>query len=124
MNKKIAIEESDHAIKKAIEFLKSMRNYNRLWTDFRNQLMNDSKGTIERETSMKLPDKIKITVLEENQQYLYLVIPSVEGTNQTGELNQQELIAVSGGFDRSMATGCGSCAVIVRILDREFTHKL
>ena len=77
---------------------------------FRNQLMNDPKGTIERETSMKLPDKIKITVLEENQQYLYLVIPSVEGTNQTGELNEQELMSVSGGFDWSIATVCGSCS--------------
>lgn len=76
---------------------------------FRQRLITDPKGTIESETSLKLPDEINITVLEENPQNFFLVIPSVEGNNQSDELSEQELMAVSGGFDWSIATDCGSC---------------
>ena len=77
---------------------------------FRKQLLKNPGVTIEEETGMIIPETIKIKVLEEDPQTVYLVLPQ----NPTGlddiELSDAELEAVAGGFNIwSQKTECESC---------------
>jgi hypothetical protein len=64
---------------------------------FRKQLVTDPKGTIFKTLGIRLPDDVKINVLEETVQSLYLVLP-VKST-ASGELAEHELAKVAGGTD-------------------------
>ena len=64
---------------------------------FRKQLIENPGAAIEEETGMKIPDALKIKVLEEDQQTFYLVLPSIQGNNSELELTEAELESVSGG---------------------------
>jgi predicted molibdopterin-dependent oxidoreductase YjgC len=64
---------------------------------FRKQLIENPGAAIEEETGMKIPDVLKIKVLEEDQQTFYLVLPSIQGNNSELELTEAELESVSGG---------------------------
>jgi hypothetical protein len=76
---------------------------------FRKELLLDPKRVIERETNTVLPSSISINVVQEDAHTVYLVLPG-QASPQTGdELTEVELEAVSGGFDWSLATDCGSC---------------
>ena len=71
---------------------------------FRKQLIENPRATIEAETGMKISDAMKIMVLEEDPQTIYLVLPQVYAQDSEMELSETELEDVSGGFSR--AGGC------------------
>lgn len=73
------------------------------WQDaeFRQALESDPKGTLSRELEVfqpgaKLPENLKVTVLEETPEQLYLVIPN-NPTAASGALDDASLEAVAGG---------------------------
>ena len=64
---------------------------------FRKLLIENPGAAIEAETGMKIPETLKIKVLEEDPQTVYLVLPSIPGQQAEMELSEAELEAVAGG---------------------------
>ena len=80
---------------------------------FRKQLIENPKEVIEAEFGKKIPESIKINVLEEDAQTVYLILPQVSPQNSEMELTDLELNAVAGGTvwsfddcDTSFLEGC------------------
>jgi hypothetical protein len=75
---------------------------------FRQRLLDDPKGTIEQELETQLRESIEVRVVEESAETIYLVLPSASPVGQGGELSDQELDAVAGGFsyEDTSATVC------------------
>jgi len=71
---------------------------------FREKLLKDPKGTINKEFGLKLPDNFTVKTLEESASTLTLFIPAAQS-----ELSEQELDNVAGG-DCVLAGG-GFCTV-------------
>jgi hypothetical protein len=67
---------------------------------FRKQLIKDPNAAIEAETGIKIPEKMKIEVLEEDPKTVYLILPQVFSQETELELTEYELENVSGGFSR------------------------
>jgi len=65
---------------------------------FRSLLLENPFYAIEAETGMKMPETMKIKVLEEDQHTVYLVIPCITSVDNEIELSEAELRAVSGGY--------------------------
>jgi len=63
---------------------------------FRKALVNDPKAILAREFGVEIPDNIKITVLQEETDHYYLVIPAAR-PSAPSELRDEELEAVVGG---------------------------
>jgi hypothetical protein len=63
---------------------------------FRRALLDDPKGTLERELGVRLPAGVGLTVLEETATNRYLVLPTAPG-RASGELSDAELEAAAGG---------------------------
>ena len=66
---------------------------------FRRQLIDDPQGAIRDELGVSLPSEVKITVLQETPDQLYLVLPQTVEAAPSGELSDAELGAVAGGAD-------------------------
>ena len=64
---------------------------------FRKQLIENPCAAIEAVTGMKIPETIKIKVLEEDPQTVYLVLPFIHSVDNEMELSEADLQAVSGG---------------------------
>lgn len=64
---------------------------------FRQRLLDDPKGTIERELETQLREGIEVRVVEESAETIYLVLPSASSVGQGSELSDEELEAVAGG---------------------------
>ena len=64
---------------------------------FRKLLIENPGAAIEAETGMKIPETLKIKVLEEGPQTVYLVLPSIPGKDIEIELTESELEEVAGG---------------------------
>jgi Nitrile hydratase, alpha chain len=71
---------------------------------FRRALLDDPKGTLERELGVRLPAGVRLTVLEETATRRYLVLPP-DPLRPAGELSEEELEAVAGGTCNP-GTGC------------------
>ena len=71
---------------------------------FRKQLIENPGAAIEDETGMKMPEAMKIIVLEEDPQTVYLVLPQGYSQDTEMELSETELEDIAGG---SITTGCG-----------------
>lgn len=69
------------------------------WTDeeFKQELLSDPKGVIERELGTELADDVEIQVIEETPTTFYLSIPVKPSAGVEGELSDEELEAVAGG---------------------------
>jgi hypothetical protein len=68
--------------------------------EFRRRLLDDPKGAVEQELGTQLPQEIKIRVVEESPDTIYLVLPrSSPLGGQGGELSDRELDAMAGGFN-------------------------
>ena len=65
--------------------------------NFRQRLLDDPKGTADREMGIRLPEGIEVRVVEESTNNFYLVLPSASAVGEYGELSDQELEAVAGG---------------------------
>ena len=72
---------------------------------FRKQLIENPGAAIEDETGIKMPETLKIIVLEEDPQTVYLVLPQVYNQETEIELSESELEDVAGGSRRG---GCGA----------------
>jgi hypothetical protein len=76
---------------------------------FREKLQTGPKEAIEQELGVTLPASLRINVLEEKPDSVYLVLPNMQGSLPDGELTESELETVAGGW--TMDTDCGSCEV-------------
>lgn len=77
---------------------------------FRKYLIETPGSAIEAETGMKIPETIKIKVLEEDPNTVYLILPQNPVGIDEIELSDVELEAVAGGFNIwSQLTDCASC---------------
>ena len=65
--------------------------------DFRKQLIENPKITLEEEFGMKLPDSVNVKVVEEDAQTLYLVLPQNPTAGKDHELGDADLESVAGG---------------------------
>jgi Nitrile hydratase, alpha chain len=66
---------------------------------FRQRLIDDPKGVVEQELGSALPEGVKVMVVEESADTIYLVLPSASALgDQGGELSDRELDAVAGGL--------------------------
>jgi hypothetical protein len=70
---------------------------------FRQQLLSEPKAIIEREIGTQLPERVRVVVVEESADTIYLVLPSASPlVGEGGELSDQLLESVSGaGWGRS-----------------------
>ena len=64
---------------------------------FRKQLVENPGAAIEAETGRKIPETVKIKVLEEDSQTVYLVLPQAPVQSTEMELTEEELKSVAGG---------------------------
>jgi hypothetical protein len=65
---------------------------------FRRRLLDDPKAAVEQELATQLPEDVKVRVVEETTDTIYLVLPSASPlVGEGGELSDQELEAVAGG---------------------------
>jgi hypothetical protein len=64
---------------------------------FRKQLIENPGAAIEAETGWKVPETLKIKVLEEDLQTVYLVLPIFPNKITEAELNNAELESIAGG---------------------------
>ena len=71
---------------------KAMKN-----ESFRKQLIKNPGAAIEAETGMKIPEMIKIHVLEEDYQSFYIILPAQKRESED-ELTDAELEHVAGGY--------------------------
>ena len=69
----------------------------RAWRDegFKSRLVQNPAGAVQEEFGFKVPDFIKVKVLEETADTRYIVLPYRAAAND--ELMDQELEAVAGG---------------------------
>jgi Mg2+/Co2+ transporter CorC len=74
------------------------------WRDepFRKRLLSDPKKAIEQEFDIVVPPDVQISVHEENEHSLHLIVPSVPSNFSATNLSDDELREVIGGV---MATG-------------------
>ena len=82
--------------------------------DFRRRLLADPRAAVEQELGSRLPESIQVRAVEETADTIYLVLPGQSvGAETGGELSDQDLEAVAGGWDASSYTcqqpSCGSC---------------
>ena len=75
---------------------------------FRQQLLRDPKGTLERETGKTFPPELTIQVHEDTSTTLHIVLPMRPQTSDVQELSDADLEAVAGGLPCS---GHGSNSV-------------
>jgi hypothetical protein len=65
---------------------------------FRQRLIEDPKGALEQELGARLPKELRIMVVEETADTIYLVLPSTPMAGaEGGALSDQELESVAGG---------------------------
>ena len=68
--------------------------------DFRQRLLEDPKGAMEQELGSRLPEEVRVEAVEETPDTIYLVLPSTSvAGSEGGELSDQELESVAGGWD-------------------------
>ena len=78
-------------------------------SEFRASLLADPKAAIERELGTSLPAGVQVNVVEESSNSLYLVLPQASQGGAGGELSDQDLEAVAGGWGTGGATTQQSC---------------
>jgi Nitrile hydratase, alpha chain len=67
---------------------------------FRQRLIEDPKGAVEQELGTRLPEEVRVVAAEETAETIYLVLPGTPMAGaEGGELSDQELESVTGGWD-------------------------
>jgi hypothetical protein len=82
------------------------------WKDdaFRQALRTDPQGTVESALGGKLPAGVQVKLVEETADTFYLVLPANPDRAPTGQLTDQQLDAVAGGWTDSCESCGGTCA--------------
>jgi Nitrile hydratase, alpha chain len=62
--------------------------------NFRKELLSNPKGTVEEMLGSSLPGNVSVSVLQDSDTKVHIVIPPAS----TEELSEEQLEAVSGGF--------------------------
>jgi hypothetical protein len=78
--------------------------------DFRRQLLEDPRAAVEVELGARLPEGVRVEAVEETADTIYLVLPDTSGGTQAGgELSDQDLESVAGGwgYGTEQCTGPG-----------------
>jgi hypothetical protein len=70
---------------------------------FRQRLLEDPKAAVEEELGTRLPEEVRVVAVEETADTNYLVLPVASPADEGGELSEQELEAVAGGWDAQTA---------------------
>ena len=65
----------------------------------RQELLSDPKAAVEQELGTRLPEGVRVVAVEETADTIYLVLPSTSAAGEGGELSDQELETVAGGWD-------------------------
>jgi Nitrile hydratase, alpha chain len=65
----------------------------------RQRLLADPRAAVEEELGTRLPEEVRVVAVEETADTIYLVLPSASAAGEGGELSDQELEAVAGGWD-------------------------
>jgi hypothetical protein len=86
------------------------RLLDKAWKDaaFRRALLDDPKGTLERELEVRVPEGFSLTVLEETPTSRYVILPPRPRSGDV-ELSDAELDAVAGGSTVSTFCAGQSC---------------
>jgi Nitrile hydratase, alpha chain len=66
---------------------------------FRQRLLADPKAAVEEELGTRLPEGVEVRAVEESPDTIYLVLPDKSAVGQGGELSDQELEALAGGWE-------------------------
>jgi hypothetical protein len=74
--------------------------------EFRQRLLEDSKGTVEQELGSPLPEGVEVRVVQESADTIYLVLPSASAVGEGGELSDRDLEAVAGGYYTDSGATC------------------
>jgi hypothetical protein len=86
----------------------------------RQKLLADPRAAVEEELGTRLPEDLRVVAVEETADTIYLVVPFVSmEAQEAGELSDQDLEAVAGGWDAQTAgltctaqyTRCGTGCV-------------
>ena len=64
---------------------------------FRKLLIENPSAAIEQEFNIKLPESLKLKVLEEDAKTVFMVLPYIPASGADMELTEAELESVSGG---------------------------
>jgi hypothetical protein len=65
---------------------------------FRRQLVNHPRETIEKEMGIRIPENLSIKILEEDINTLYLILPSVPDQESGSDLTEADLQSIAGGI--------------------------
>ena len=71
---------------------------------FRQRLLKDPKATVEQKLGVQVPADVRVQVVEETADTIYLVLPGASPAGEVGELSDLDLEAVAGGA----SAGCPS----------------
>src|SRR5438132_1584578 len=77
--------------------------------DFRRRLLEDPRGAVGSELGVRLPDHVKIRIVEEDADTIVLVIPKKADAPPSGKLSSQDLEQVAGGWDTSISCQASAC---------------
>ncbi len=68
------------------------------WKDkaYKQELLTNPKGVIEREFGIKIPEEVSIQITEETSTSLYMVLPMLHELEEA-ELSEEELLVLAGG---------------------------
>ncbi|HEX5848026.1 MAG TPA: NHLP leader peptide family RiPP precursor [Rubrobacter sp.] len=78
---------------------------------FRKRLLEDPRATMERELGAPLPEEMRVEVVEETADTIYLVLPSASSAGaENDELSDEELEAVAGGWEPNTCMATESTA--------------
>lgn len=64
---------------------------------FRKRLVENPKIVFEQEMGINLPETLKIIILQEDKNNVYLVLPPVKENDTDDELTEKELASVAAG---------------------------
>jgi Nitrile hydratase, alpha chain len=97
---------ADQKIRRAFE----LQLIEKAWKDaaFRQALVKDPQGAVERELGGKLPARVQVKVVQETADTCYLVLPANPDRAPAAELTDHQLEAVAGGWTGQTAQ-CGTC---------------
>ena len=76
----------------------------------RQRLLADPRGALEEALGTQLPADVEVRAVEETAETIYLVLPSTSAVGEGGELSDQELEAVAGGWEPNTCMSTESTA--------------